>query len=72
MSCDEPPARGRTFEEQDGCPATSPRRGGEWGWRPLKRGCRHSDWGLKQTDFEEILNDCSTNFLVLNNINSSD
>ena len=32
---------------------------------------RHSDWGLKQMDFEEILNDCSTNFLVLSNINSS-
>ena len=52
-------------------PATSPRRGGEWGWRPLKRGCRHSDWGLKQSDFEEIRNDGSMNSLVLNNINSS-
>ena len=32
---------------------------------------RHSDWGLRNLDFEEILNDCSTNSLVLNNINSS-
>ena len=67
----ELPLRSRT-----GVLRRAPRRGGEWGWCPLKRGCRHSDWGLKQMDFEEILNeeilnDCSTNFLVLNNINSS-
>ncbi len=31
----------------------------------------NGDWGLRQSDFEEILNDCSTNSLVLNNINSS-
>ena len=32
---------------------------------------RYSDWGLRNLDFEEIHNDCSTNSLVLNNINSS-
>ena len=29
------------------------------------------DWGLRQTDFEEILNDSSTNSLGANIINSS-
>ena len=62
----ELPLRSRT-----GVLRRAPGEGDEWGWCPLKRGCRHSDWGLKQMDFEEILNDCSTNFLVLNNINSS-
>ena len=49
----------------------APGEGANGGWRPLKRGCRHSDWGLRKLDFEEILNDGSTNSLVLNNINSS-
>ena len=50
----------------------APGEGDERGWRPLERGCRHSDWGLRQGDFEEIHNGSSTNILVLNNINSSD
>ena len=45
---------------------------GRMGVVPLEKGLSpQRDWGLKQMDFEEILNDCSTNFLVLNNINSS-
>ena len=48
-----------------------PGEGGGGGWRPLIRGCRHSDWGLRQWDFEEILNGGSTNSLILSNINSS-
>ncbi len=63
--CDEPPARGGEL----GAPlekGLSPQRLGF-----KTNGFRRNPWGLRQTDFEEILNDCSTNSLVLNNINSS-
>ena len=33
---------------------------------PLDKGLSHSDWGLRQKDFIEILDDSSTNPLVLN------
>ena len=37
---------------------------------PLGKGLLHSDWGLRQMDFTEILNDSSTNPLALSIINS--
>ena len=47
---------------------------GEGGIRrvtPLDKGLSRSDWGLRQMDFEEILNDGSTNSLGASIINSS-
>ena len=38
---------------------------------PLNKGLLRSNWGLRQRDFAEILNDGSTNPLVLSIINSS-
>ena len=38
---------------------------------PLSKGLLRSNWGLRQRDFAEILNDGSTNPLVLSIINSS-
>ena len=35
------------MKEQDNVLRRAPGEGGEWGWRPLKRGCRYSDWGLR-------------------------
>ena len=48
-----------------------PGEGGGGGWCPFVRGCRHSDWGLRKLDFREILNDGSTNSLILSNTNSA-
>ena len=44
---------------------------GRMGVVPLEKGLSPQRLGIKKMDFEEILNDCSTNFLVLNSINSS-
>ena len=77
---------GQTLKEQNKVLRRAPARSGavnenvrwtfeseqKWGWRPLIRGCRHSDWGLRQLDFEEIRNDGPTNPLALSNIDSSD
>ena len=40
-----------TAEEQDEVLRRAPGKGDERGWRPLIRGCRHSDWGLRQRGF---------------------
>ena len=48
-----------------------PGEGGKRRVTPLNKGLSRSDWGLRQTDFEEILNDGSTNSLGLSIINSS-
>ena len=39
---------------------------------PLDKGLSRSDWGLRQMDFEEILNDGSTDSPGLSKINPSD
>ena len=39
---------------------------------PLSKGLSRSDWGLRQMDFEEILNDSPTDSLVLSKTNPSD
>ena len=45
-----------------------PGEGGKRWVTPLNKGLSQSDWGLRQMDFEEILNDSSTNLLVLSKI----
>ena len=62
---------GQPLKEQD-LSCDSPRGEGGLRWvTPLNKGLSQSDWGLRQTDFEEILNDGSTNSLGLSIINSS-
>ena len=48
-----------------------PGEGGERRVTPLDKGLSRSDWGLRQMDFEEILNDGSTNSLEVSIISSS-
>ena len=70
LSCDSPPYSGSravyanvrwTFESEQQRRVT-----------PLSKGLSRSDWGLRQMDFEEILNDSPTDSLVLSKTNPSD
>ena len=40
-----------TAEEQNMFCDGPPGEGGGGGWRPLIRGCRYSDWGLRRKGF---------------------
>ena len=59
------------LKEQDLSCDSPPGEGGKRRVTPLNKGLSRSDWGLRQTDFEEILNDGSANSLGLSIINSS-
>ena len=66
--CDGPPGEGRErFMRMSGGHSKASRKR----VTPLNKGLSHSDWGLRQMDFAEILNDSSTNPLMLSIINSS-
>ena len=60
-----------TVEEQTFSLRRTPGEGEAKRVTPLSKGLSRSDWGLRQRDFEEILNDGSTNPLVLSIINLS-
>ncbi len=60
-----------TTEEQTFSLRRAPGEGEAKRVTPLGKGLSHSDWGLRQMDFTEILNDSSTNPLALSIINSS-
>ena len=62
---------GQPLKEQDLSCDSPPGEGGIRWATPLNKGLSRSDWGLRQMDFEEILNDGSTNSLGASIINSS-
>ncbi len=69
-SCDSPPGEGRErFMRMSGGHSQASSKGRV---TPLDKGLSRSDWGLRQTDFEEILNDSPTDSLVLSKTNPSD
>ncbi|MBO8445224.1 MAG: hypothetical protein IAC23_05980 [Bacteroidetes bacterium] len=68
-SCDSPPGEGRErFMRMSGGHSQASSKGRV---THLDKGLSRSDWGLRQTDFEEIHDDSSTNSLGASIINSS-